>query len=40
MGNAVPEAKAAANVITTSSSNNGILNGLIEVGLLEQDKVS
>jgi Cof subfamily protein (haloacid dehalogenase superfamily) len=40
MGNAVPEAKAAANVITTSSSNNGILNGLIEIGLLEQDKVS
>jgi Cof subfamily protein (haloacid dehalogenase superfamily) len=40
MGNAVPEAKAAANVITTSSSNNGIFNGLIEVGLLKQDKVS
>jgi Cof subfamily protein (haloacid dehalogenase superfamily) len=36
MGNAVPEAKAAANLVTTSSSNNGILNGLIEVGLLER----
>lgn len=34
MGNAVPEAKAAADIITTSNSNNGILNGLIEVGLL------
>lgn len=34
MGNAVPEAKAAADLITTSSSNDGILNGLIEVGLL------
>lgn len=37
MGNAVPEAKAAADVVTTSSSNNGILNGLIEVGLLEKN---
>ncbi|MGG1676967.1 Cof-type HAD-IIB family hydrolase [Neobacillus sp. NRS-1170] len=36
MGNAVPEAKAVADVITTSSSNNGILNGLIQVGLLEK----
>ena len=34
MGNAVPEAKAAADIITTSSSHNGILNGLIQVGLL------
>ena len=39
MGNAVPEAKAAANVITTSSSNDGILNGLIQVGLLDKDLV-
>ncbi|MBO0959582.1 Cof-type HAD-IIB family hydrolase [Neobacillus sp. MM2021_6] len=37
MGNAVPEAKAAADVITTSSSHDGILNGLIKVGLLEKD---
>jgi hydroxymethylpyrimidine pyrophosphatase-like HAD family hydrolase len=37
MGDAVPEAKAVAEVITTSSSNYGILNGLIEVGLLEND---
>jgi len=35
MGNAVPEAKAAAVLITTSSSQNGILNGLIQVGILE-----
>lgn len=34
MGNAVPKAKDAADVITTSSSNDGILNGLIQVGLL------
>jgi len=40
MGNAVPEAKAVADVITTSSSNDGILNGLIQVGLLEKDLVS
>ncbi|MEH7335959.1 Cof-type HAD-IIB family hydrolase [Neobacillus drentensis] len=39
MGNAVPEAKAVADIITTSSSNNGILNGLIQVGLLERDLV-
>lgn len=37
MGNGVPEAKAAADLITTSSSNNGILNGLIQVGLLEKE---
>ncbi|ULT57539.1 Cof-type HAD-IIB family hydrolase [Neobacillus drentensis] len=36
MGNAVPEAKAAADVITTSSSQHGILNGLLKVGLLEE----
>lgn len=36
MGNAVPEAKAAADVVTTSSSKNGILNGLIQVGLLDK----
>ncbi|MFJ7729162.1 Cof-type HAD-IIB family hydrolase [Neobacillus sp. NPDC097160] len=35
MGNAVPEAKAAADYITTSSSDDGILNGLIKVGLLK-----
>jgi Cof subfamily protein (haloacid dehalogenase superfamily) len=40
MGNAVPEAKAAADVITTSSSQNGILNGLIKVGLLEEGLAS
>lgn len=34
MGNAVPEAKAAADIITTSSSDNGISNGLKMVGLL------
>ena len=34
MGNAVAEAKAAADLITTSSSNNGISNGLKMVGLL------
>ncbi|EKN63783.1 cof family hydrolase [Neobacillus bataviensis LMG 21833] len=39
MGNAVPEAKAAADIITTSSSADGILNGLIEVGLLEKELV-
>ncbi|MBV7506098.1 Cof-type HAD-IIB family hydrolase [Bacillus sp. sid0103] len=37
MGNGVPEAKAAADLITTSASNHGILNGLIQVGLLEKD---
>ncbi|MBT2724191.1 Cof-type HAD-IIB family hydrolase [Bacillus sp. ISL-46] len=37
MGNGVPEAKAAADLITTSSSNHGILNGLIQVGLLEKE---
>jgi Cof subfamily protein (haloacid dehalogenase superfamily) len=37
MGNGVPEAKAAADLITTTSSNHGILNGLIQVGLLEKD---
>jgi Cof subfamily protein (haloacid dehalogenase superfamily) len=36
MGNAVPEAKAVADIITTSSSHNGILNGLIQIGLLEE----
>ncbi|WNS78784.1 Cof-type HAD-IIB family hydrolase [Domibacillus sp. DTU_2020_1001157_1_SI_ALB_TIR_016] len=37
MGNAVPEAKAAADFITTSCSEDGILNGLISLGLLEED---
>lgn len=37
MGNGVPEAKAVADLITTTSSNHGILNGLIQVGLLEKD---
>ncbi|MEH6904258.1 Cof-type HAD-IIB family hydrolase [Neobacillus drentensis] len=36
MGNAVPEAKAVADIVTTSSSHHGILNGLIQVGLLEE----
>ncbi|WHY86956.1 hypothetical protein QNH39_03565 [Neobacillus novalis] len=40
MGNAVPIAKAAADVITTSSSSDGILNGLIQVGLLEKSKTA
>ncbi|CAH2715053.1 Putative bifunctional phosphatase/peptidyl-prolyl cis-trans isomerase [Neobacillus rhizosphaerae] len=40
MGNAVPEAKAAADVITTSSSKDGILNGLLQVGLLEKSKIT
>jgi HAD superfamily hydrolase (TIGR01484 family) len=35
MGNAVPELKAIADYITTSCSENGILDGLIELGLLE-----
>lgn len=37
MGNAVPEAKAAADVITASCSEDGILRGLIQVGLLENN---
>ncbi len=35
MGEAVPELKAIADYITTSCSENGILDGLIELGLLE-----
>jgi Cof subfamily protein (haloacid dehalogenase superfamily) len=34
MGNAVPEAKAVADIITSSSSDHGIYNGLKKVGLL------
>jgi Cof subfamily protein (haloacid dehalogenase superfamily) len=34
MGNAVPEAKAAADIVTASSSEHGILKGLIDIGLL------
>jgi Cof subfamily protein (haloacid dehalogenase superfamily) len=37
MGNAVPEAKAVADFVTASCSEDGILNGLISVGLLEKD---
>lgn len=37
MGNGAPEAKAAADLITTTSSSHGILNGLIQVGLLGKD---
>ncbi|MDQ1147843.1 Cof subfamily protein (haloacid dehalogenase superfamily) [Bacillus sp. SORGH_AS 510] len=37
MGNAVPEAKAAADIVTTSNCNDGILNGLIQLGLLEEE---
>lgn len=37
MGNAVPEAKAAADIITDSCSEDGIFNGLINVGLLEEN---
>ncbi len=37
MGNAVPEAKAAADMVTTASSNNGILNGLLQLGLITKD---
>jgi Cof subfamily protein (haloacid dehalogenase superfamily) len=36
MGNAVPEAKAAADLVTSHVSNDGILHGLIQVGLLEK----
>jgi Cof subfamily protein (haloacid dehalogenase superfamily) len=36
MGNAVPEAIEAADLVTTSSSDDGILNGLIQVGLLDK----
>ncbi|PFP15648.1 hydrolase Cof [Bacillus sp. AFS073361] len=34
MGNAVPEAKAAADLITTSCYEDGIFNGLKELGIL------
>lgn len=34
MGNAVPEALAAADLVTTSSDQDGILNGLVMAGLL------
>lgn len=37
MGNAVPEAKAAADIVTTSNCNDGILRGLIQLGLLEEE---
>ncbi|WNS78777.1 Cof-type HAD-IIB family hydrolase [Domibacillus sp. DTU_2020_1001157_1_SI_ALB_TIR_016] len=36
MGNAVPEAKAAADFVTDSNINDGILKGLIHFGLVEQ----
>ncbi|GAB2670683.1 Cof-type HAD-IIB family hydrolase [Paenibacillus thermoaerophilus] len=35
MGNAVPEAKAAADYVTTSNEQDGIWNGLVAVGLLD-----
>ncbi|WP_068776212.1 Cof-type HAD-IIB family hydrolase [Paenibacillus sp. FJAT-26967] len=37
MGNAVPETKAAADYVTSSCSEDGILRGLIAVGLLPQE---
>ena len=37
MGNAVPEAKAVADLVTTSNCNDGILRGLIQLGLLEEE---
>jgi len=39
MGNAVPHVKAVADVITSSSNEDGILSGLIEIGLLEKETV-
>jgi Cof subfamily protein (haloacid dehalogenase superfamily) len=39
MGSAVPEAKAVADIITTTSHDDGILNGLIDLGLLEKQMV-
>lgn len=35
MGNAVPELKAIADYVTTSCSENGILDGLLNLGLLD-----
>ena len=35
MGNAVPELKAVADYVTSSCSENGILDGLLNLGLLE-----
>lgn len=37
MGNAVPEAKAVADFVTTSCSQDGIFNGLVSLGLLEEE---
>ncbi|SFJ54269.1 Cof-type HAD-IIB family hydrolase [Thermoflavimicrobium dichotomicum] len=36
MGNAVPELKEVADVITASSSEDGIFQGLVKIGLLDQ----
>jgi Cof subfamily protein (haloacid dehalogenase superfamily) len=36
MGNAVPEAKAVADFVTTSCSKDGIFNGLVSLGLLQE----
>ncbi|SFJ53836.1 Cof-type HAD-IIB family hydrolase [Thermoflavimicrobium dichotomicum] len=36
MGNAVPEVKRVADVITSSNCEDGIFRGLMEVGLLEE----
>lgn len=40
MGNAVPETKESADLITTSCEDDGIWNGLVELGLLQSDAVS
>ncbi|MFC9778747.1 Cof-type HAD-IIB family hydrolase [Paenibacillus chitinolyticus] len=37
MGNAAPEAKAAADLVTDSCSEDGILKGLVRVGLLPEE---
>ena len=37
MGNAVDEAKAVADYVTTSCSNDGIWNGLVRLGLIKED---
>ncbi|NRD77810.1 Cof-type HAD-IIB family hydrolase [Bacillus sp. BRMEA1] len=40
MGNAIPAARAAADLVTTHVANDGILNGLIQVGLLEKKQAA
>jgi Cof subfamily protein (haloacid dehalogenase superfamily) len=39
MGNAVPMAKDVADIVTSSCNEDGILNGLIAMGLLEKEMV-